>query len=80
MSIIWAIVIGLFVGVIAKLLTPGKDPGGLLITIAIGVAGSLLATFSGRSMGWYEIDESAGFLAAVVGAIILLLAYRVIKR
>lgn len=80
MSIIWAIFIGFIVGMLAKMLTPGRDPSGFFITIAIGVAGSLLATFLGRAMGWYLEGESAGFLAALIGAIVLLLAYRVIKR
>lgn len=80
MSIIWAVLIGFFVGIIAKFLTPGKDPSGFFITAAIGIAGSLIATFLGRSLGWYATGETAGFLGALVGSIILLLLYRMLKR
>ncbi len=80
MSIIWAVLIGFVVGIIAKFLTPGKDPSGFFITAGIGIAGSLIATFLGRSMGWYATGETAGFLGALVGSIILLLLYRMIKR
>ena len=80
MSIIWAILIGFVVGIIAKFLTPGKDPSGFFITAAIGVAGSLTATFLGRALGWYAIGETAGFLGALVGSILLLLVYRMVKR
>lgn len=80
MSIIWAILIGFVVGIVAKFLTPGRDPGGFFITAAIGIAGSLIATFLGRALGWYQVGESAGFLAALVGSIILLLGYRMVKR
>lgn len=80
MSMIWAILIGFVVGIIAKFLTPGKDPSGFFITAAIGIAGSLIATFLGRSLGWYATGETAGFLGALVGSIILLLLYRLLKR
>ena len=80
MSIIWAVFIGFVVGIIAKFLTPGKDPSGFVITAGIGIAGSLAATFLGRSMGWYSTGETAGFLGALVGSIILLLLYRMLKR
>lgn len=80
LSIIWTIVIGFIVGVIAKLLTPGRDPAGFFITAAIGIGGSLLMTFIGKVMGWYQPGQSAGFLAALVGAIILLVAYHLIAR
>ena len=80
MSIIWAILIGFVVGIIAKFLTPGKDPSGFVITAGIGIAGSLAATFLGLSMGWYATGETAGFLGALVGSIILLLLYRMLKR
>lgn len=73
------IVIGLLAGGIAKLLMPGKDPGGCIITILLGIAGALLAGFVGRSVGWYgPEDQGAGFIAAIVGAFVLLLIYRVI--
>lgn len=80
MSIIWAILIGFVVGIIAKILTPGRDPSGFFITAAIGIAGSLAATFLGRALGWYATGETAGFLGALIGAIVLLLAYRMVKR
>ena len=67
-----AIIIGLIVGAIAKLIMPGKDPGGIIITILLGIAGSVVATFLGRSFGWYRPGQSAGFIASVIGAIILL--------
>ncbi|CAM5344662.1 GlsB/YeaQ/YmgE family stress response membrane protein [Rhodanobacter lindaniclasticus] len=73
--------IGLVVGVVAKLLTPGKDPGGFIITALIGIAGSLLATWVGQNLfGWYQDGQSAGFIASVVGAIVLLLIYHLVKR
>lgn len=79
-GIIGWIVIGLIAGAIAKLLMPGKDPGGCLITILLGIAGALLAGFVGKSIGWYNEGEAAGFLAAVVGAFIILLIYRLVMR
>jgi uncharacterized membrane protein YeaQ/YmgE (transglycosylase-associated protein family) len=72
------IVIGGIAGAIAKLLMPGRDPGGCIITILLGIAGALLAGFLGRAIGWYEPNEGAGFVAAIVGAFLLLLIYRVI--
>ncbi|MDQ3139975.1 MAG: GlsB/YeaQ/YmgE family stress response membrane protein [Pseudomonadota bacterium] len=74
------IVIGFLAGGIAKLLMPGKDPGGCLITILLGIAGALLAGFIGKSIGWYNEGEAAGFLAAIVGAFIILFLYRIIMR
>lgn len=80
MSLIWAILIGFVVGIIAKLLTPGRDPGGFFVTAIIGMVGALIATFMGRALGWYATGETAGFLAALVGSIIVLLGYRMLKR
>ena len=74
------IVIGLLAGGIAKLLMPGKDPGGCIITILLGIAGALLAGFIGRAVGWYDTNEGAGFLAAIVGAFIILFLYRLISK
>ncbi len=74
------IVIGLIAGGIAKLLMPGKDPGGCIITILLGIAGALLAGFIGKSIGWYNEGEAAGFLAAIVGAFIILFIYRLVVR
>lgn len=80
MSIIGAILIGLLVGAVAKLLMPGRDPGGWIITILLGLAGSVVAGFLGRSLGWYRDGEPVGFLASVVGAIVLLALYRLLFR
>ena len=71
----WAI-FGVIVGAIAKLLMPGRDPGGLLVTMLLGIAGALVAGFIGRALGWYEAGEAAGFIMATVGAILLLFVYR----
>jgi len=78
-SIIWSIIIGFVAGAIAKLIMPGKDPGGIIVTILVGIAGSLLFTWLGRLVGWYAEGESAGFIASILGAIVLLLIYRLIK-
>ena len=75
--LVW-ILIGLLAGAIAKAIMPGRDPGGCLVTILLGIAGAVLAGFLGRALGWYEIGEGAGFLAAIVGAIIILFIYRLI--
>jgi uncharacterized membrane protein YeaQ/YmgE (transglycosylase-associated protein family) len=77
---LWWIIIGGIAGAIAKLLMPGKDPGGCLITILLGIAGAFLAGFIGKSIGWYRDGEAAGFLAAIVGAFIILFLYRLIVR
>jgi len=74
------IVIGLVAGGIAKLLMPGRDPGGCIITILLGIAGALLAGWIGHAIGWYGENEGAGFLAAIVGAFVILLIYRLIVR
>jgi uncharacterized membrane protein YeaQ/YmgE (transglycosylase-associated protein family) len=79
MEWIGAIVIGLLAGVVAKLLMPGKDPGGFIITTILGIVGALVATWLGQAIGWYREGEAAGFIGAVVGAIILLLIYRLVR-
>ncbi|MEO6359265.1 MAG: GlsB/YeaQ/YmgE family stress response membrane protein [Sphingomicrobium sp.] len=79
-GIIGWIVIGLIAGGLAKLLMPGKDPGGCIITMLLGIAGALLAGFLGKTLGWYSAGEGAGFVAAVVGAFIILFLYRLIAR
>jgi len=80
-GIIGWIVIGLLAGGLAKLLMPGRDPGGCIITILLGIAGALLAGFLGRAIGWYgPEDQGAGFVAAVVGAFVILLIYRLVLR
>ena len=78
MWIIWALIVGLVVGFVAKLLMPGRDPGGFIITALLGVAGSLVATWIGRQLGWYGESDAAGFVAAVIGAMIILLVYRMV--
>ncbi|MCD6073359.1 MAG: transglycosylase [Rhodospirillales bacterium] len=78
MSIIGAIVIGFFAGLIAKFLMPGRDPGGFIITIVLGIVGAFLATWIGQTIGWYEDGEAAGFIGAIVGSIIILAIYRMI--
>ena len=74
------IVIGLLAGGIAKLLMPGKDPGGCIVTILLGIAGALLAGFLGRAVGWYDGNEGAGFIAAIVGAFVILFIYRMVMK
>lgn len=78
MEIIGTIIIGLVVGAIAKLLMPGRDPGGFIITILLGIAGALVATWIGQAVGWYQMGEGAGLIASVIGAVILLAGYRAI--
>ena len=77
-AILWTLIIGLIVGAIAKLLTPGRDPGGCIITILLGVAGAFVAGYLGRLAGWYQPGQPAGFIASIIGAVILLLIYRLI--
>jgi uncharacterized membrane protein YeaQ/YmgE (transglycosylase-associated protein family) len=80
MNILWAIIIGLVVGAIAKLIMPGHDGGNILMTILLGIAGSLLAGFLGRAMGLYREGQGAGIIASIVGAIILLFIYRAFRH
>ena len=80
MHLIWTLLIGLLVGVVAKFLMPGKDPGGFIITILLGIAGSFVATFLGRAMGLYAEGGGAGFIMSVLGAIVLLVLYRFLRR
>ena len=77
--VLWMCVVGLVAGALAKLIMPGKDPGGCIVTILLGVAGALLAGFLGRQLGWYDADDAgAGFIAAIVGALIILFIYRLV--
>jgi len=78
-SLLWECIIGLVVGAVAKLLMPGKDPGGVWITMALGILGSIVATYLGRVIGWYKEGQSAGFVMSVIGAILLLTIYRYIR-
>jgi uncharacterized membrane protein YeaQ/YmgE (transglycosylase-associated protein family) len=80
MSIIWTLIIGLLAGIVAKLLMPGRDPGGFIITILLGIAGAFLATWLGQAIGWYQAGEGAGFIGAVVGAVLILIIFRVAVR
>ena len=80
MEYLWMLIIGLIVGIVAKFLMPGKDPGGFIITILIGIVGALVAGYLGRLLGWYGAGESAGFIASVVGAILLLFLYRLLTK
>ena len=75
-AILWTLVIGLVVGAIAKLLMPGRDPGGCIITLLLGIAGAFVAGYLGRVLNWYEPGQPAGFIASVIGAMLLLLIYR----
>jgi uncharacterized membrane protein YeaQ/YmgE (transglycosylase-associated protein family) len=79
LSLLWEAIIGLIVGAIAKLLMPGKDPGGIWITMALGIAGSILATYLGQLIGWYRAGQTAGFIMSIAGAIVLLVLYRLIR-
>jgi uncharacterized membrane protein YeaQ/YmgE (transglycosylase-associated protein family) len=72
------IIIGGIAGAIAKLIMPGRDPGGIIVTILLGIAGAVLAGFIGQAVGWYSPGEGAGFIAAIVGALLLLFLYRMI--
>lgn len=78
MEFLWMLIIGLIVGALAKLVMPGRDPGGVIITTLIGVAGSMIAGLIGRSAGWYDRGEAVGFIASVIGAVLLLAIYRMV--
>ncbi len=78
--LIWTAIIGLLVGALAKLIMPGKDPGGIFVTMLIGLAGSFLGTFLGRIVGHYQPGQSAGFIMSLVGAMILLGLYHLVRR
>jgi uncharacterized membrane protein YeaQ/YmgE (transglycosylase-associated protein family) len=78
MGIIATLIIGLLVGVVAKLLMPGRDPGGFIVTILLGIAGAFVATYLGQSIGLYHVGQGAGFIGAVLGAMILLGIYRAV--
>ncbi len=80
MHILWTLLIGLLAGIVAKLITPGKDPGGFIITTLLGIAGAFVATYLGHAIGWYKAGEKAGFIGAVVGAVVLLVAYHIIRK
>ena len=80
MGIIGTIIFGLIVGFVAKLLMPGKDPGGFIITILLGIVGSVVGRWLGQALGFYGPDEAAGFLMSLVGAVLLLAIYRAVTK
>ncbi|KWT73234.1 MULTISPECIES: GlsB/YeaQ/YmgE family stress response membrane protein [unclassified Variovorax] len=80
MSIVWTILIGFVAGLVARAIKPGDDSAGFIVTTLIGIAGSLIATYLGQAMGWYRAGEGAGFIASVVGAIVLLFIWGLLKR
>jgi uncharacterized membrane protein YeaQ/YmgE (transglycosylase-associated protein family) len=80
LQFIWMCIIGLVAGALAKLIMPGKDPGGIVITMLLGIAGSLVAGFLGRAVGWYEPGQGSGLIMSVLGAILLLALYRMFRR
>jgi uncharacterized membrane protein YeaQ/YmgE (transglycosylase-associated protein family) len=80
MSIIWTIIIGFVAGVIAKLITPGRnEPSGFILTTILGIIGAFVATYLGQAIGWYRADEGAGFIGAIVGAVVVLLIWGLIS-
>jgi len=80
MHLLITLIVGLVVGALAKLVMPGKDPGGILITMLLGVAGAFIAGMLGHSLGWYAVGEGPGIIASVVGSVILLAVYRMVAR
>ena len=80
MYILITLLVGLVVGALAKLVMPGRDPGGIIVTMLLGIAGSFIASVLGHSIGWYEFGEGPGLIASVIGAVILLAIYRLIVR
>ena len=79
MHYLWVAIIGLIVGALAKLIMPGKDPGGIIITMLLGIAGSFVGTLIGRALGLYAAGQGSGFIMSLLGAIVLLLIYRLIR-
>lgn len=80
MTFLWMCIIGLVAGALAKLIMPGKDPGGIFVTMLLGIAGSLVAGFLGRALGLYESGQGAGLILSVLGAILLLIVYRLFRH
>jgi uncharacterized membrane protein YeaQ/YmgE (transglycosylase-associated protein family) len=80
MGLLWTLLVGLVVGVIAKLLMPGRDPGGFIITMLLGVAGAFLAGYVGKALGYYSPGRGPGLIASTLGAMLLLLVYRLVAR
>jgi uncharacterized membrane protein YeaQ/YmgE (transglycosylase-associated protein family) len=80
MHYLWTAIVGLVVGALAKLLMPGRDPGGWIVTALLGIAGSFVAQYLGKAAGLYRVGQAPGFIASVIGAVILLAAYRLVFR
>ena len=80
MDIIWTILIGFLAGLVARAVMPGPNPAGFIVTSALGIGGSLIATYAGQAMGWYRAGQGAGFIASVVGALVLLFLYGLVTR
>lgn len=80
MTLLWMCIIGLVAGALAKLIMPGKDPGGIFVTMLLGIAGSLVAGFLGRALGLYESGQGAGLIMSILGAILLLIVYRLFRH
>lgn len=77
---IWVVLIGLLVGAVAKLVMPGKDPGGFIVTVLLGIAGSVVGTWIGRSVGWYQEGQSAGLMVSILGALLILTVYHLVLK
>jgi uncharacterized membrane protein YeaQ/YmgE (transglycosylase-associated protein family) len=80
MYLLWVILIGFIVGALARMIMPGKNPGGFFVTILLGIGGSLIGTGLGRAIGWYREGQSAGFIVSLAGAIVLLAIYHFVRR
>ncbi|MGO4332878.1 GlsB/YeaQ/YmgE family stress response membrane protein [Cupriavidus sp. 2TAF22] len=80
MHLIWVVLIGFLAGLVARMLTPGRGPRGFILTSVLGIIGSVAATFLGQALGWYRPGQSAGFVGAVLGAVILLVLYHLATR
>jgi uncharacterized membrane protein YeaQ/YmgE (transglycosylase-associated protein family) len=80
MHVIWTIIIGFVAGLVARAVMPGHQPMGFILTTLLGIAGSLIATYAGQAMGWYVAGTSAGFIASVVGALVVLFAYGLVAK
>jgi len=78
--ILWTIIIGFLAGLIAKAIMPGRDPKGFIITTLLGIVGAMVATYLGQAIGWYQAGQGAGFIGAIVGALILLGVYHAVTR